>query len=102
MYRRLLLLIILGACIPPARARAGCEWYGTQLDCAIAGRRVVIGTQAADEPRYTTLPFDPQPFQGNARLLDDRPRSEPSRIEIQDIGRDPSLCRRIGDETYCY
>ena len=101
MYRRLWLLIILGAFLP-AGARAGCERFGTQLDCAIAGRPVVIGTQAADDPRYATSPFDPQPFQGNARLLDDRPRSEPLRIEIQDIGRDPSLCRRIGDETYCY
>jgi hypothetical protein len=24
------------------------------------------------------------------------------RIEVQDIGTDPSLCRRIGNEGYCY
>jgi len=26
----------------------------------------------------------------------------PFEIELQDFGADPSLCRKIGNETYCY
>jgi hypothetical protein len=42
-------------------------------------------------------------FHGESGLREDR--AEPWRrfeIDVQDVGADPSLCRKIGNETYCY
>jgi len=33
---------------------------------------------------------------------DDAASRRPFEIELQDFGTDPSLCRKIGNETYCY
>ena len=96
-------LMVLGALLGASPASAACGWFGTQLECALgAATDVVIGTQAADDPARSTS-FRPQSFHGSERLLDDRARpAEPFRLELQDVGADPSLCRRIGNEGYCY
>lgn len=78
-----------------------CRWFGTQLECDFGARRVLIGTQAADEPTYVR-PFRPQAFNGGDGLVDHRTPGRPLELELQNIGADPRLCRRIGNETYCY
>jgi hypothetical protein len=81
---------------------AGCRWFGTQLECGLGGSQVLIGTQAEDAPAAVTR-FRPLSFHGSGGLLDDRVAPQwPFRIELQNIGADPRLCRRIQDETYCY
>ncbi len=102
MIPRLTTLALLGMLVGAAPAGAACERFGTQLDCAIGGRQVVIGTQAANEPTHGTPSFRPQGFHGNGRLLAGRLATTPLRIELQDVGVDASLCRRIGNEGYCY
>jgi hypothetical protein len=103
MTPRLSSLIVLGALLGASPASATCGWFGTQLECALgAGGDVVIGTQVADDPARATS-FRPQPLYGSARLLDDRARPAALlRLELQDVGADPSLCRRIGNESYYY
>jgi hypothetical protein len=78
-----------------------CGWFGTQLECALGARQIVIGTQVAEDPGHarSVRPFS---FQIRGRLLDDRSPTTPFRLELQNIGVDPSLCRRVGNETYCY
>jgi hypothetical protein len=95
----MLFVLLIGA-LPVS---AACRWFGTQLECDLAGRSVVLGTQTAEDPRYTRS-LRVQSFQGRAaRLLDDRDTSgSPFRLELQDVGTDPSLCRTIGNERYCY
>ena len=103
MTLRLSFLIVLGVLIGASPTHAGCGRFGTQLECALGAGQVVIGTQVADDPIHPTWSFRPQPFQGNDRLVDDRAVLEQSfRLELQDIGTDPSLCRKIGNESYCY
>ena len=93
----LMAFVLLGAA---TRAPAACRRFGTQLDCALGASQLVIGTQAAREPAYART-LRPQLLQGGD--LDDRPLPRwPLRLEFQNVGVDPSLCRRIGNETYCY
>lgn len=82
---------------------AKCGLFGTQLECGLGASEVVIGTQVATEPRSARSSLRPHSFHGSTRLLDDhaKPAGRP-RIEIQNIGVDPTLCRRIGNEGYCY
>ena len=81
---------------------AACQWLGTQLQCDLGGSRVVIGTQAEDEPSAVTS-FRPFAFDGGYALFGDGTTpARRFRIDLQNIGADPSLCRRISDETYCY
>ena len=95
-------LIMVGVLAAAAEASAACRWFGTQLECNLGASRVVIGTQAAEEPTYAR-PFPIHSFHGASRLPDDRPTSgRPLGIDLQDFGADPSLCRKIGNETYCY
>ena len=102
MIRSLPALIMVFVLAAASHASAACRWFGTQIDCDLGASRVVIGTQAADEPTYARS-FQPQSFQDADRLLDDRAaRGLPFELGLQDIGADPSLCRRIGNETYCY
>jgi hypothetical protein len=102
MIRLMPVLIMVCVLAAASHASAACRWFGTQLDCDLGASRVVIGTQAADEPTYARS-FRLQPFHGTDRFLDDRAASAlPFELELQDIGADPSLCRRIGNETYCY
>ena len=99
---RLAVLIIVGVLAAAPRASAACQWFGTQLECDAGESRVVIGTQAAEEPTYTRS-FPIRSFHGDSGLADARASSRlPFEIELQDFGGDSSFCRKIGNETYCY
>jgi hypothetical protein len=100
---RLPLLMILGVLAAAPRASAACRLFGTQLACDVGASRMVIGTQQApEEPTYArSSPI--RSFNGDAGFPDDHAASRrPFEIELQDVGSDPSLCRKIGNETYCY
>ena len=99
---RLPILLMVGVLAAAPRASAACRWFGTQVECDLWGSRVVIGTQAAEEPTHAgSLPI--RSFHGNRGFPDDHTASRhPLEIELQDFGADPSLCRKIGNETYCY
>ena len=101
MTARLPLLIVLGVLAGPVRADAICHWYGTQLDCRAGDSRLVIGSQTADPTRSATS-LHPQMLQGDGGLLSRRPSPASIGFSLQDVGSDPSLCRRIGNEGYCY
>jgi hypothetical protein len=78
-----------------------CRWYGTQLQCDVGGRRLVIGTQTAEAPGA----FFPVRALNGARGLPVRAAvASASRLQIhlQDFSDDPARCHRIGNETYCY
>ena len=93
----LMALVLLGTA---TEAPAACRRFGTQLECALGGSQLLIGTQAEAAPAYAGAPR-PQLLQGGD--LDFRPRPRwPFRLELQNVGVDPSLCRKIGNETYCY
>jgi len=99
-----LVRVLTTVCVLAAasRASAACRWFGTQLECDLGASRVVIGTQAADRPTGAGA-SQPQAFQDGDGLLDVRAiLGLPFELKLQDIGTDPSLCRRIGNETYCY
>src|SRR5262249_4162049 len=84
------------------RASAACRWFGTQLECDLGASRVTIGTQVADEPSYARG-FPTYSFHRDRGLPDDQAASRrPFEIELQDFAADPSLCRKIGNEPYCY
>ena len=86
---------VLGFC---AKAPAACHRFGTQLECELGPSQLVFGTQAG-EPVYGRA-FRPSHFRG---LPDERAMPEwPLRMELQNVGRDPALCRKLGNETYCY
>jgi len=95
-------LIMVGVLAVAAHASAACQWFGTQVECGVGASRVVIGTQAATVPTYArSLPIPL--FHGDSGLREDR--AAPWRrfeIDLQDVGADPSLCRKIGNETYCH
>jgi hypothetical protein len=74
--------------------------FGTQLDCGDGS--VVLGTQVAPDPAHGRWSFRPQPIQGDDGRLFQRRESAPFGIAVQDVATDPSLCRRIGNESYCY
>ena len=102
MKRLLCTLVVLGLICASPHAWASCRWFGTQLDCTLGSHQLVVGTQVAAEPRHAgalrALPLD-----GGDDLFDARPViSGPLRLELQDIGTDPALCWRFGDETYCH
>jgi len=93
----LMALVLLGTA---TEAPAACRWFGTQVECDLGGSQLLIGTQATPAPAYARS-LRPQLLQGGDP--DDRPPSRwPLRLEFQNVGVDPSLCRRIGNETYCY
>ena len=97
-----LALIMVGALAAPPGASAACRWFGTQLECELRGRQVVIGTQVAAEPAYRDS-FPIRAFRGDAPLTDDHAAPPlPFAIELQDFGADPRDCGSIGNETYCY
>jgi hypothetical protein len=98
--RSVLLVVTLGVLAAPVIASAACRRFGTQLDCVVAGRAIVIGSQRDAEPTYAGE-FRPQTFNRGRTLFDGRTRGA-FPIELQNVARDASLCRTIGDETYCY
>src|SRR5207247_163835 len=86
----LMALVLLGTA---TEAPAVCRRFGTQLECALGGSQLLLGTQAAAEPAYANA-LKPQLLQGGDGLLDDRPPPRwPLRLELQNVGVDPSLCR---------
>jgi hypothetical protein len=101
--KRLGIVVIAGAlAVGAPRTPMACEWFGTQLDCDVAGGRVTIGTQTAIDPTYTgDIPL--HPLGGDlrlpARLALHLP---PLDVRLQNFGTDGSLCERIGNETYCH
>ena len=95
-------LIMVGVLVVAAHASAACRWFGTQLECSAGTSRVVIGTQAAHEPTYTRS-FPIHSFQGGSGLREDRAAHwRWFEIDLQHVSPDASLCRKIGNETYCY
>jgi hypothetical protein len=94
------LMIVAALAIAP-RVPAACRPFGTQLECDLGANRVVIGTQAATQP--TCAPSFPiLSFAGDDCFPNDPAPPHELRIELQDVGKDPQLCRKIGNETYCY
>ena len=96
MKRMLGTLVVLGLVGASPGAWASCRSSGTQLDCTLGGRQVLIGTQTAAEPNHGPA----LPLQGG-NLFDDRPAGS-WRLEVQNVGTDPGLCWRFGEETYCH
>jgi hypothetical protein len=95
-------MMMMGVLGVPPRASAACQWFGTQLQCNVGSTRIVAGTQAAEAPS-TASPFPIQSFQGDTGFWhDDAASRGPFEFDLQDFGTDPSLCRRFGNETYCY
>ena len=95
-------LVVIAVLAAAPHASAACRRFGTQLQCNLGSSQVVIGTQAAEEPRPArALPI--QPFHGWLGFGDDAVASRrPFEIQFQNFGGDPALCRKIGNETYCY
>ena len=82
-------------------ARASCRELGTQVHCTLGAGDLVLGTQTASEPAVGALPLFA--LQGTSEPVDRRPAfSPPFRVELQNVGADPGLCWRFGDETYCH
>jgi hypothetical protein len=81
---------------------AACGLYGSQLRCVTEGRRIVIGTQVDEAPgEATSVPL--HALQGGPVFANPRSAWRPHvDIHLQDFSGDPSMCRRYGDETYCY
>lgn len=100
MRRFMLILVaagLLGAATP---APAACRRFGTQVECDLGGSQLLMGTQAAAAPAYARA-LRPQSLQGSD--VEERPLPRwPFRFELQNVGVDPRLCRKIGNETYCY
>jgi hypothetical protein len=99
---RFAVLIMVGMLAAASGASAACRWFGTQLECDVGASRVLIGTQTAEEPTHAR-PFPILPFRGERGLPDRYAASRfPLEIDLQDYGADPGLCRKIGNEIYCY
>ncbi len=87
---------VLGSAAP---APAGCGWFGTQVECDVGGKLLTLGTQQASEgacPGILTL----QGCEGvpGMSTVPERPVA----FQLQNVGVDPTLCRRVGNEAYCY
>ena len=95
-----LMMVAVLAAAP--HASAACQRFGTQLQCNVGSSRVVIGTQAAEEPTPARgMPI--RAFNGGRGFGDDAVASRrPFEIELQNFAGDQALCRKIGNETYCY
>ena len=100
--KRFAVLVVIAVLAVAPHASAACRRFGTQLHCNVGSSWVVIGTQTAEEPRSgRALPI--HPFRGGGGFGDDAVASRrPFEIELQNFGGDPALCRKIGNETYCY
>ena len=96
------LVIVIAAVLAIApRASAACRPFGTQLECDVGSNRLVIGTQAAARPSCAPS-FSVLSFAGDVCLPNEPAPAREPRIQLQDVGTDPQLCRKIGNETYCY
>jgi hypothetical protein len=96
-------LAALFALIATTPAAAGpCAWFGTQIDCVFGSTDLVIGTQTSAETGHTSS-VGTSSFNWDGRLMNNS-TSSPGRwrVELQNFGRDPRLCRDIDGERYCY
>ena len=87
-----------------AKAGAWSTWFlmTRSVFYNLGSSEVVFGTQVADDPAYATS-VRASPFHDQGHLLDGRaPAATPFRLELQNVGVDPTLCRRFGNESYCY
>jgi hypothetical protein len=96
-----LALATVGLLAAPAPSRAMCERFGTQLECRLGPGRLSLGTQRDADPAYASA-LRPHTFHPGGSPFDETVRTGTPHIELQNVGRDPGLCRRFGDETYCY
>ena len=94
-------LIAFGLLCAATRAPAACRWFGTQLECDLGESQVLIGTQKMAEPAYAGA-LRPQPLQRSDELDASAAPERPFRLDLQNVGVDPGLCRKFGNETYCY
>lgn len=96
------LLMAAGLLGLATQVSAACGRFGTQLECDLGRNRLLsIGTQRA-EPSCAPV-LGALPLQGCEGLPADG--AVPGRtvhLELQNVGADPGLCRKIGNETYCY
>ena len=100
MMKRMIFTFVV-ALAAASTAGASCREVGTQVHCTLGSSDLVLGTQTADEPAFGGLPVFP--LQGGGEPVDRRPAfSPPFRVELQNVGIDPRLCWRFGDETYCH
>ena len=53
------------------------------------------------EPAYAGA-LRPQPLQRSDELDASAAPERPFRLDLQNVGVDPGLCRKFGNETYCY
>jgi len=101
MKRILCALVAVGLVCASPSAWASCRSSGTQLDCTLGSGQVLVGTQTAAAPGHGRMPA--LPLQAGDGLFDERPAgSWPLRLELQNVGTDPGLCWRFGEETYCH
>ena len=101
MTRFLLALMAFGM-LGAAPQAAACRWFGTQLECDLGWSQMVVGTQTAAEPAYAGA-LKPTPLQESHGLLGDRAVTEwPLRLELQNAGPYPNMCRKFGSESDCY
>ncbi len=101
MTRFLFALMALGLFGATPQASAACRWFGTQLECDLGESQVLIGTQKMAEPAYAGA-LRPQPLQRSDELDASAAPERPFRLDLQNVGVDPGLCRKLGNETYCY
>src|SRR5262245_54303157 len=93
-------LMLAAGLVTASNVSGACRPSGTQLDCDLGSRRVVIGTQSA-APTTRARPWPTLSFSDDAGFADD-PVPRGLQIHLQDFAIEPQLCRRIGNETYCY
>ncbi len=102
MMRFARIAFVVGVLGLASAASAACRSYGTQLECGIGSTWLVVGTQAAEEPRPTTS-VAIRAWHDGIRIGDDEAaRRGRFQIHLQDFGADGTACRRVGNETYCY
>ena len=95
-----MLVLSAGLAIAP-HVSAMCRPFGTQLECDVGSNRVVIGTQAAAQPTCASS-LSVLSLAGDVCFPNEPAPPREFGIQLQDVGTDPQLCRKIGNETYCY
>jgi hypothetical protein len=100
--RRLLVTVMVGVLGLSPGTSAAYRRFGTQLECTLGSTRIFIGTQTEAEPSHErALPIQSF-YPGLGIGLHEPTFPGPFDIELQDFATDPSLCRKIGNEIYCY
>jgi hypothetical protein len=97
LFTMLGVLALLGTA---THTSAACRRFGTQLECDLGDRELVIGTQVEAQPGYARA-FHPNLLTSGTDVFDDR-AAAPLRLELQNVGTDPGLCWKLGNETHCH